>query len=118
MFYRFIGMAVWKFASRYVRQRDGRRLRGGLAPGGLGIGGGGAGVRPAAARRTGAGGAEHRCGGIPRRAQRRLARTRLSAVWRNWAGDQQCVPAAIERPGSVEELQAVVRTAAGRGQKV
>jgi hypothetical protein len=38
MFYRFIGMAVWKFASRYVRQRYGRRLRGGLALGVLSIG--------------------------------------------------------------------------------
>src|SRR5687767_12519052 len=36
-------------------------------------------------------------------------------MWRNWAGDQQCVPAAIERPGSIDELQEVVRSAAGRG---
>jgi L-gulono-1,4-lactone dehydrogenase len=35
-------------------------------------------------------------------------------MWRNWAGDQQCVPAAIERPGSVEELQEVVRRASER----
>ena len=39
-------------------------------------------------------------------------------MWRNWAGDQQCVPEAIARPGSVEELQQVVRGAAERGQKV
>jgi L-gulono-1,4-lactone dehydrogenase len=39
-------------------------------------------------------------------------------MWRNWAGDQQCVPAAIERPGTVAELQEVVRRAAERGQKV
>jgi L-gulono-1,4-lactone dehydrogenase len=32
-------------------------------------------------------------------------------VWRNWAGDQQCVPAATERPASVEELQEVVKNA-------
>jgi hypothetical protein len=28
MFYKLIGMAVWKFASAYVRQRYGRQLRG------------------------------------------------------------------------------------------
>jgi FAD-linked oxidoreductase len=39
-------------------------------------------------------------------------------MWRNWAGDQQCVPAAIERPATVAELQEVVSRAAGRGQKV
>jgi L-gulono-1,4-lactone dehydrogenase len=39
-------------------------------------------------------------------------------MWRNWAGDQQCVPIAIERPGTVEELQAVVSGAAERGQTV
>jgi FAD-linked oxidoreductase len=39
-------------------------------------------------------------------------------MWRNWAGDQQCVPAAIERPGSVAELQDIVRRAGERGQKV
>ncbi len=40
--------------------------------------------------------------------------------WRNWAGDQTCTPAAIERPQSREELAAVVRTAAegGRGVRV
>jgi L-gulonolactone oxidase len=39
-------------------------------------------------------------------------------MWRNWAGDQQCVPAAIARPGSVSELQEVVARAAEDGQKV
>jgi L-gulono-1,4-lactone dehydrogenase len=39
-------------------------------------------------------------------------------MWRNWAGDQQCVPAAIERPGTVAELQEVVKRAADGGQKV
>ncbi len=39
-------------------------------------------------------------------------------MWRNWAGDQQCVPAAIERPGTVAELQEIVRRAAERGQNV
>ena len=27
MFYKLIGMAVWKFASTYVRERYGRQLR-------------------------------------------------------------------------------------------
>ena len=27
MFYRFIGMAVWKFASAYVRKNYGKQLR-------------------------------------------------------------------------------------------
>ena len=31
MFYRLIGMAVWKFASAYIRNNYGRRLRGGVA---------------------------------------------------------------------------------------
>ena len=37
-------------------------------------------------------------------------------MWRNWAGDQQCVPAAIERPGSVEELRAAIGRAADAGR--
>jgi L-gulonolactone oxidase len=39
-------------------------------------------------------------------------------MWRNWAGDQQCLPAAIERPGTVAELREVVTGAAQRGQNV
>jgi L-gulonolactone oxidase len=39
-------------------------------------------------------------------------------MWRNWAGDQQCVPAAIERPGTVGALQDVVSRAGERGQQV
>ncbi len=27
MFYRLLGMAVWKFATAYIRQRYGRQLR-------------------------------------------------------------------------------------------
>jgi FAD-linked oxidoreductase len=42
----------------------------------------------------------------------------MAAGWRNWAGDQHCVPAAIERPGSREELAAVVRRAADLGLRV
>jgi hypothetical protein len=33
MFYRFIGMAVWKFASAYIRRNYGRQLRAGAAAG-------------------------------------------------------------------------------------
>jgi L-gulono-1,4-lactone dehydrogenase len=39
-------------------------------------------------------------------------------MWRNWAGDQQCVPATVERPSTVAELQEVVTGASERGQKV
>jgi FAD-linked oxidoreductase len=39
-------------------------------------------------------------------------------IWRNWAGDQQCVPVAVERPGSIEELRSVVQRAAGAGRTV
>ena len=42
----------------------------------------------------------------------------MGELWRNWAGDQQCVPAAVERPGTVEELQEVVSRAAARGGHV
>ena len=38
MFYRFIGMAVWKFASAYIRNKYGRQLRAGAALGVLTIG--------------------------------------------------------------------------------
>jgi L-gulono-1,4-lactone dehydrogenase len=39
-------------------------------------------------------------------------------MWRNWAGDQQCVPAATEQPSTVAELQAIVSRAAERGGTV
>ena len=38
--------------------------------------------------------------------------------WRNWAGNQQCSPAAIERPLTEEQLQQVVRSAAAQGRRV
>ena len=40
------------------------------------------------------------------------------AEWRNWAGDQRCAPAAIERPATREELGGVVRRAGERGLRV
>ena len=39
-------------------------------------------------------------------------------MWRNWAGDQRCAPAAIERPGSVAEVVAALERAAAAGQRV
>lgn len=39
-------------------------------------------------------------------------------MWRNWAGDETCEPAAIERPGSVGEVVEAVGRAAAAGQTV
>jgi L-gulonolactone oxidase len=39
-------------------------------------------------------------------------------MWKNWAGDQICAPALIERPASEAELADIVARAAGRGQPV
>jgi L-gulonolactone oxidase len=39
-------------------------------------------------------------------------------MWRNWAGDQQCVPAAVERPASVGELRAAIGRAVEAGRTV
>jgi FAD binding domain-containing protein len=39
-------------------------------------------------------------------------------TWTNWAGDESCRPAAVERPGSVDELSGVVRRAAAAGRTV
>jgi FAD-linked oxidoreductase len=39
-------------------------------------------------------------------------------MWRNWAGDQRCAPAAIERPGSVAEIAAALERAAAASQRV
>jgi FAD-linked oxidoreductase len=41
-----------------------------------------------------------------------------AARWRNWAGDEACLPAAIERPASVEDLVAIMARAAALGQRV
>jgi L-gulonolactone oxidase len=38
--------------------------------------------------------------------------------WRNWAGDQRCRPAAIERPASIAEIAAALERAAARGERV
>jgi L-gulonolactone oxidase len=38
--------------------------------------------------------------------------------WRNWAGDERCAPAAIERPSSIAEIAAALERAAEYGQRV
>ncbi len=38
--------------------------------------------------------------------------------WSNWAGDERCVPAARERPATLEELCASIARAAGSGRRV
>ncbi len=40
------------------------------------------------------------------------------AQWRNWAGDERCAPAAIERPSSIAEVAAALERAAAQGQRV
>ncbi len=42
------------------------------------------------------------------------------APWHNWARDERCAPAAIERPGSLEEISQAIERAelAGRGVRV
>jgi L-gulono-1,4-lactone dehydrogenase len=40
------------------------------------------------------------------------------ARWRNWARDERCSPALIERPSSVQELSAALERAASRGMRV
>ena len=39
-------------------------------------------------------------------------------MWRNWAGDQQCVPAAVEWPASLDELKRAVTRATAAGHSV
>jgi FAD-linked oxidoreductase len=41
-----------------------------------------------------------------------------AADWRNWAGDERCRPAAIEIPGSVEEISEAIVRAAAHDQRV
>jgi len=42
----------------------------------------------------------------------------MPQLWTNWAGDQQCAPERIARPGSESELAAEVSAAAEAGQEV
>ncbi|MDP5226653.1 MULTISPECIES: D-arabinono-1,4-lactone oxidase [Arthrobacter] len=39
-------------------------------------------------------------------------------MWKNWAGDQACTPAAVVRPSAVEAVQEAVRNAAGQGSGI
>ena len=39
-------------------------------------------------------------------------------MWRNWTGDQVCLPARVERPASTAEVAAAVRRAAAEGRVV
>ncbi|HEX3509794.1 MAG TPA: D-arabinono-1,4-lactone oxidase [Solirubrobacteraceae bacterium] len=41
-----------------------------------------------------------------------------AAGWRNWAGDQRCIPARVLHPASIEELSAAVAEAAAAGLRV
>jgi L-gulono-1,4-lactone dehydrogenase len=41
-----------------------------------------------------------------------------AASWRNWAGDEHCVPMAIERPASTAEISRAIARAADRGRRV
>jgi FAD-linked oxidoreductase len=41
-----------------------------------------------------------------------------AAGWRNWAGDQRCTPAAIERPSSTEQVAAALQRAGREGLRV
>jgi L-gulonolactone oxidase len=44
---------------------------------------------------------------------------RSTAVrWRNWAGNQACAPSEVHEPSSEDELAAIVKLAAGRGERV
>jgi L-gulonolactone oxidase len=38
--------------------------------------------------------------------------------WRNWAGDERCRPAAVEIPGSIEEISEVIARAVAREDRV
>jgi FAD-linked oxidoreductase len=39
-------------------------------------------------------------------------------MWRNWAGDEGCTPAATERPGTVADVVAALERAAAAGERV
>ncbi len=48
----------------------------------------------------------------------RFSRPELAPSWKNWAGNQQCSPAAIERPLTEDQLRSIVADAASAGQRV
>jgi L-gulono-1,4-lactone dehydrogenase len=46
------------------------------------------------------------------------ARTSGESTWSNWAGDQSCCPAAVELPGSIEEISEALTRAAAHDRRV
>jgi L-gulonolactone oxidase len=42
----------------------------------------------------------------------------MAASWRNWAGDQRCLPAAVQTPGSIEEISATIVRASAHDHRV
>jgi L-gulono-1,4-lactone dehydrogenase len=46
------------------------------------------------------------------------SRTSDRSLWRNWAGNQQCVPASVHLPATEDELAGVVKGAAAAGERV
>jgi L-gulonolactone oxidase len=51
----------------------------------------------------------------PRHGSRQGLRER---AWRNWAGDQRCLPAAVATPGSIEEISAALARAGAEDRRV
>lgn len=47
-----------------------------------------------------------------------MADRRSGISWKNWAGNQTCAPAAIERPRTEDDIIRIVREAASAGQRV
>jgi FAD-linked oxidoreductase len=41
-----------------------------------------------------------------------------ATAWRNWTGDERCAPAAVARPGSVEEIREAIERAGREGRRV
>jgi L-gulonolactone oxidase len=41
-----------------------------------------------------------------------------ATAWRNWAGDERCMPAAAMRPASTEEIQGAIARAGREGRRV
>jgi FAD-linked oxidoreductase len=41
-----------------------------------------------------------------------------ATAWRNWAGDERCMPAASARPGSIEEIREAIERAGREGRRV
>jgi FAD-linked oxidoreductase len=41
-----------------------------------------------------------------------------ATTWRNWAGDERCLPASVVRPGSTEEIAEAIERARREGRRV